>query len=322
MIVDRGVYESGRRIDDVHEVRGVRARAAAVDGFAWIGLYEPTAAEFAEITTEFDLHELLVEDALKAHQRPKVERYDDVVFVVAKSAAYRAPDDVVIGEIQFILGDHFLLTIRHGEGSPLAEVRRRLEHDPALLAVGAPAVLYAVIDAVVDDYALVIEELELDVDEAEAAVFSDDRLNPAERIFGLKRQVLELLRNVVPMGELVRDLQHPETLEAGPGLELQLRDVDDHLQRVLSRLELVRDLLTDALNANLAQVGVRQNSDMRTISAWAAIIAAPTMLAGIWGMNFTHMPELDWAIGYPIAVGSMVLAVALLWRRFRRAGWL
>jgi magnesium transporter len=322
VIVDSGVYCDGRRRDEVVAIEGARARAAAHGGFVWLGLYEPTAEEFDEITTEFGLHELLVEDALKAHQRPKVERYDDVGFVVVKSAAYEVPDDVVIGEIQFIVGDHFLLTIRHGEGAPLSEVRRRLEADPDLLRLGSAAVLYAVIDAVVDAYAVVITELELDVDEAEEAVFSDDRLNPAERIFGLKRQVLELLRNVVPMGELVRDLQHQAPHLVGHELELQFRDVDDHLQRVLSRLELVRDLLTDALNANLAQVGVRQNSDMRTISAWAAIIAAPTMLAGVWGMNFTHMPELEWVGGYPVAIGSMLLAVLLLWRRFRRAGWI
>jgi magnesium transporter len=322
VIVDSGVYCEGRRVDDLDAIDGAQARARAHGGFVWLGLYEPSAEEFSEITTEFGLHELLVEDALKAHQRPKVERYGDVSFIVAKSAAYEAPDDVVIGEIQFIVGDHFLLTIRHGEGAPLSEVRHRLEVDRELLELGAPAVIYAVVDAVVDAYAVVIEELELDVDEAEAAVFSDDRLNPAERIFGLKRQVLELLRNVVPMGELLRDLRHHPTLFADGALELQFRDVDDHLQRVLSRLELVRDLLTDALNANLAQVGVRQNSDMRTISAWAAIIAAPTMLAGVWGMNFTHMPELEWAGGYPVAIGSMVLAVGLLWRRFRRAGWL
>ncbi len=320
MIVNTGVYRDGIRVGDVDAVAGCRAR---IDGdLLWIGLHEPTAEEFAAITAEFELHDLLVEDALKAHQRPKVERYGDVAFVVAKTAAYDAPDDVVIGELQFIAGPGFVLTIRHGDGSPLSAVRQRLEGDPALLAHGAPAVVYAAVDAVVDDYALVIEELELDVDEAEAAVFGDDRHNPAARIFGLKRQVLELLRNVIPMGELLRDLMVAQAVVVDDELRLGFRDVDDHLQRVLSRLELVRDVLSDALDANLAQVGVRQNDDMRTISAWAAIIAAPTLLAGVWGMNFSKMPELGWDIGYPIAIGSMVAVAVALWWRFKRAGWI
>ncbi|HRW36592.1 MAG: magnesium and cobalt transport protein CorA [Acidimicrobiales bacterium] len=317
MIVDRAVYRGGRRLSDAD------AATARQDGdLLWIGLHEPTPEEFGAVTAEFELHDLLVEDALKAHQRPKVERYGDVAFVVAKTAAYDAPDDVVIGELQLIVGPGFVLSLRHGDGSPLAAVRRRLEGDAALLAHGGAAVLYAAIDAVVDDYALVIEELEVDVDEAEAAVFSDDRDNPAARIFGLKRQVLELLRNVVPMGELLRDLMVAQVVVVDDELRLGFRDVDDHLQRVLSRLELVRDVLSDALDANLAQVGVRQNDDMRTISAWAAIIAAPTLLAGVWGMNFSHMPELSWSVGYPIAVGSMAVVAGVLWWRFRRVGWI
>ena len=324
MIVASAVYRDGRRVGELTDLDGaepVLADAQEHD-FVWIGLHEPTTEEFAALTGAFHLHDLLVEDALKAHQRPKRERYGDVAFVVVKSAGYEHPDDVTIGEIQLISGPGFLLTIRHGAASPLAAVRQRVEDDANLLRLGAIAVLYAVVDAIVDDYALVIEELESDVDEAEAAVFSDDRDNPAARIFGLKRQVLELLRNVIPMGELVRDLvvREPAVVEAG--LQLEFRDVDDHLQRVLSRLELVRDLLTDALDANLAQVGVRQNDDMRTISAWAAIIAAPTLLAGVWGMNFSHMPELGWSVGYPIAVGSMALVAGVLWWRFRRAGWI
>lgn len=316
------MYRQGVRASEAVAIEGSRRSATDADTFVWIGLYEPTSDEFEAVTREFGLHELLVEDALKAHQRAKVERYGDVDFVVLKSATYQAPDDVVVGEIQFIIGPQFLVTIRHGEATPLSGVRARLEADSGHLRLGPAAVLYSVADAIVDDYTQVIEELEIDVDEAEKAVFSDDRLNPAERIFALKRQVLELLRNVVPMRDVLGDLRRADPLLIDESLQPYLRDVDDHLQRVLGRLELVRDLLTDALNANLAQVGVRQNSDMRTISAWAAIIAAPTMLAGIWGMNFRRMPELDWSVGYPMAIGSMVLAVALLWRRFKRSGWI
>ena len=301
---------------------GAHDVAAREGGFAWIGLHDPTEEEFAAVTAEFDLHELLVEDALKAHQRAKVERFGDVSFVVLKTAGYEDPDQVVVGEIQFIIGPSFLITIRHGVATPLDGLRHHLEADHQLLELGPSAVLYAVADRVVDDYVVVIEQLELDVDEAEADVFSEERRNPAERIFGLKRQVLELLRNVMPMGEVIGDLQRADELLGDAALHAYFRDVHDHLQRVLGRLELVRDLLTDALNANLAQVSVRQNDDMRTISAWAAIIAAPTMLAGVWGMNFSNMPELGWDVGYPLAIGSMLLVVAVLWRRFKRSGWI
>jgi len=324
VIVASGLYRDGQRIG---ELNGIESTACAIaeagsNGFVWLGLHDPTPEEFRTLSASFSLHDLLVEDALKAHQRPKLEHYGDVTFVVAKTAGYDHPDDVVVGEVQLIFGAGFLITIRHGEASALASVRARVESDAELLAKGAIAVLYAVLDLIVDDYALVIEELEGDVDEAEKSVFSDERDNPAPRIFGLKRQVLELLRNVIPMRELVRDLMVREPVVHEASLEIEFRDVDDHLQRVLSRLELVRDLLTDALGANLAQVGVRQNNDMRTISAWAAIIAAPTLLAGVWGMNFSHMPELDWTIGYPIALASMLGVAGALWRTFKRSGWI
>lgn len=322
MIVDCGVYREGVRDPEPIEIAGSLRSVAEQEGFVWIGLHEPDAEEFTAASHEFGFHELLVEDALKAHQRAKAERYEDVDFVVLKSAAYVAPDQVKLGEIQFVVGSSFVITIRHDETTPLAAVRRRLEGDPTLLAMGPAAVLYAVADAIVDAYAVLVEELEADVEEAEAQVFGDARLNPGERIFGLKRQVLELLRNLVPMDDVLADVQMPGGVLVDEALHPYFRDVQDHLRRVLSRLELVRDLLTDALNANLAQVSVRQNNDMRTISAWAALIAAPTMLAGVWGMNFDHMPELDWAFGYPAAIGSMVLAVGILWRHFKRSGWL
>jgi magnesium transporter len=322
VIVNSGIYREGRRIGDAGPVVGTRRRAADCGGFAWIGLHDPTPDEFESVSHEFELHELLVEDALKAHQRAKVDGYEDVFFLVLKSAAYQNPDRIVVGEIQFIIGPSFVLTIRHGDATPLAGVRAELEADPKLLALGPAAVVYAAADRVVDDYVSVIEELETDVDEAEAAVFSEERLNPAERIFGLKREVLDMLRNVMPVADVVHDLERADQVLVDPALHPYFRDVHDHVQRVLSRLELVRDLLTDALNANLAQVSVRQNNDMRTISAWAALIAAPTLLAGVWGMNFTHMPELDWAVGYPVAIGTMILAVVLLWRQFKRSGWI
>ena len=314
------MYHQGRR-DGRTEVADASEAVADGGGFAWIGLHDPTPEELAQVAEEFGFHELLVEDVGKAHQRAKLERYDpDISFVVLKTAQYAGPDSVRIGEIQVVMGSAFVLTVRHGDATPLGPVRARMEAQPELLARGPAAVLYAVADQLVDDYAPVIQELELDVDESEQQVFSDARENPAERIFGLKRQVLDLLRNVLPVVDVLDDLQEPDA--AHPELHAYFRDVADHLRRVIGRAELVRDLLTDALNANLAQVSVRQNDDMRTISGWAALIAAPTLLAGIWGMNFTHMPELDWWVGYPVALASMALVVVVLYRRFRRVGWL
>jgi len=320
MIVDCGVYQDGRR-EGMLPLDGVLEAAESCDGFAWIGLLDPTDGELADVAREFRLHELLVEDATKAHQRAKLERYDGAHFVVLKAASYQEPDRVVLGEVQIILGSHFVVTVRHGPIAPLAGVRSDLEAQPRLLALGPAAVLHAVADHLVDGYSPVIEELETDVDQVELEVFSPGRNNPAERIYGLKRAVLDLLRNLLPMVDVLTELQQPTSL-LPDALHSYFRDVGDHVQRVLGRAEMVRDLLTDALHANLAQISVRQNDDMRTISGWAALIAAPTLLAGIWGMNFTHMPELAWDVGYPIAMGLMLIVVLVLYRQFRRSGWL
>ncbi len=321
MIVDCGVYRDGIR-DGRVELAGLADAVADGSGFVWIGLFEPDEQELRVIAERLDLHELLVEDLLKAHQRAKFERHGSVDFVVFKTAAYDPPDTAIIGEVQVVLGARFVLTVRHGQAGSLAPARARLDGDVELAGRGPAAVLYAVADRLVDDYTPLLDELEQDVDEAEATIFGPGRPNPTARIFRLKRQVLELLRNLGPIGEVLDRLQAPDATVAADDLSAYFRDVADHQRRVLSRVELLRDVLSDALNANLAQVSVRQNDDMRTISGWAALIAAPTLLAGIWGMNFTHMPELDWYVGYPLALGFMALVVGLLYRRFRRDGWL
>ncbi len=320
MIIDSAVYRNGERrsVPDVHDLAG----ALEDGGFAWIGVADPDHHEVRAIADHLGLHELLVEDILKAHQRAKLERHGDVDLAVFKTAAYTAPDTIEIGEVQVVLGARFVLTVRHGHAPPLASVRARIDADPELAGHGPAAVLYAVADHLVDDYGPVVDELEIDVDEAEALVFGEARTNPTARIYRLKRQVMELLRNLMPIGDVLSRLEGRDATVAADDLTAYFRDVADHLRRVLSRAELVRDLLTDALNANLAQVAVRQNDDMRTISGWAALIAAPTLLAGVWGMNFTHMPELAWYLGYPVALGLMVLVVVVLYRRFRRVGWL
>ena len=318
MIVDCAVYEDGVRLPDAETVRGALKMACERPGaFVWLGLHEPDFEELEEVTEVFDLHPLAVEDAVHAHQRPKVERYGDTLFVVLIPARYVDPEEVVdLGELMLFIGDSFVVTVRHGSASSLADARQTLEAEPERLATGTHAVLHAVMDRVVDDYHLVAAGLDNDIDEIEAAVFSSDRTNHAERIFKLKREVLDFRRAVRPLADPLADFAEDGVLDA------YFRDVHDHVLRVAERIDAYEALLTSALNANLAQVGVRQNEDMRKISAWVAILAVPTMIAGIYGMNFDTMPELRWQYGYPIILGVMVTACTGLFFWFRKRGWL
>jgi len=322
MIVDCAVYEEGKRregdlsLEEAKEARGDR-------GFVWIGLYEPSEEEFDAIQREFDLHELAVEDAIHAHQRPKLEVYGHTLFVVLKTARYVDPDEVVqLGEILAFLGEDFVITVRHGVASSLEGVRERLESDPEHLKRGPGAVLHAIVDQVVDDYAPAVEGLGEDIEQVEDEVFSPARTNPSERIYKLKREVLEFNRAVAPLTEPVDRLARGRYELIHPEVRTYFRDVNDHLVRVHEQVEGYRELLTSVLAANLTQVSVRQNDDMRKISAWVAIAAVPTMIAGIYGMNFEHMPELRWTFGYPLVLGVMLLACVGLYRNFKRVGWL
>ncbi|HEX2126043.1 MAG TPA: magnesium/cobalt transporter CorA [Thermoleophilaceae bacterium] len=323
MIVDCAIYEEGRRRDGSVDLQHAYRACRQGGKFAWIGLYEPTHDEFESLQREFDLHPLAVEDAIHAHQRPKLEVYDDMVFIVLKTARYLDPKEVVeIGEILVFLGKDYILTVRHGEGSALRGVRERLEADPELLKHGPGAVLHAIVDQVVDDYAPALAGLSEDIEQVENEVFSDDRTNPAERIYRLKRELLEFNRAAAPLVDPVDRLAKGHYEQVHPEVRAYFRDVNDHLIRVHEQLEGYRDLLTSVLQANLAQVTVRQNSDVRRISAIVAILAVPTMLAGIYGMNFEHMPELGWTFGYPLVLAVMLAICTLLYRFFRRAGWL
>jgi magnesium transporter len=327
MIVDCAVYEQGKRRNrhmDLHE-----AFEACRDGsegtFAWIGLYEPTHEEFDSVTREFHFHELAVEDAIKAHQRPKLETYGDTVLLVLKTARYVDSHEVVkLGEILVFLGEGFIVTVRHGSASELADVRAEIERSPERLKHGTGAVLHAIVDKVVDEYTPAIEGLEEDVDQVEEQVFSLARAtgNVSQRIYQLKREVLEFIRATEPLVEPVRKLAEGKHELVHPEVRTYFRDVNDHLVRANEQLEGFRDLLTSVLAANLTQVGVRQNEDMRKISAWVAIAAVPTMIAGIYGMNFEHMPELTWTLGYPAVLTVMAVACGSLFRGFKKAGWL
>jgi magnesium transporter len=323
MIVDCAVYEEGQRrggelrLEDAYE-------AGREDGaFVWLGLHEPSPQEFESVRAEFDLHELAVEDAIKAHQRPKLEIYGDTLFMVLKTVRYVDPEEVIdIGELQLFVGQDFVVSVRHGEGSSLSEARRELESRPDLLRCGPGAVLHAIVDQVVDDYLPVIEGVDRDIEEIEREVFSASRENPAERIYKLTREVLEFHRAVAPLVGPLDRLARGQVPLVDDEVLPYFRDVHDHSSRAVTQVGGFRDLLAGVLQANLTQVSVRLNEDVKKISAWVAIVAVPTMIAGVYGMNFEHMPELRWSFGYPLAVAVMVLACSLLYRSFRRSGWL
>ena len=323
MIVDCAVYEEGRRRDGAPPVHEAMEACREAGAFTWIGLYEPTEDEFDSIRREFDLHELAVEDAIHAHQRPKLEVYGDMVFIVLKTARYVDPEEVVrLGEILIFLGHDYIITVRHGEASELKDVRQSLEEEPERLAHGPGAVLHAIVDKVVDDYGPAITGLGDDIDEIENQVFSGERGSPAERIYKLKREVLEFSHAVGPLVDPVDRLSKGRYEVIHPEVRTYFRDVNDHLLRTHEQLESYRDLLTSVLSANLAQVTVRQNEDVRRISAIVAILAVPTAIAGIYGMNFEHMPELGWTFGYPLVLCAMATICLMLYRYFKKVGWL
>lgn len=327
MIVDQAVYRAGQRqecADLSDELDRLRAEGAPDSDFLWIGLKDPTPEEFEVVRTELDLHPLAVEDVLNGDQRAKVETYGSTVFAVVKTLRYvEETSDIETGEVMAVIGEHFVVTLRHGDVAPLHDVRQRLEsHEQDLLAEGPMSVLHGLLDKVVDTYREIDDEVAADLRDIERDVFGGGNRTGSTTIYRLKREVLEFRRAAQP-------LRLPLSHLAGGGgpvdskeLRLHFRDVSDHLGQVLQDIESYDALLSDILAAHLSQIGLRQNADMRRISAWAAMIAVPTMIAGVYGMNFEHMPELHWLLGYPLALLAMVLAVVILHRAFRRSGWL
>ncbi|WP_424214567.1 magnesium and cobalt transport protein CorA [Streptomyces sp. BI20] len=327
VMVDCAMYANGERTAAPEDLSdALEAARARGDAFLWVGMHEPTADEFEHVRDEFGLHPLAVEDALTAHQRPKLEVYDDSLFVVLKPVRYDDDTDTVTAdEVMVFIGDSFVVTVRHGDGAPLTEVRHRLEEDPEVLRHGPTAVLYAVADAVVDHYIDVASELQADLEELEAEVFAPnagDAKNTAARIYGFKRQVLEFRRATGPLAQPMDRLAFGTVPFVHEHSRPFFRDVADHLTKANEYVEGLDRLLSDALAAHLAQMGVRQNDDMRKISAWAAMAAVPTMVAGIYGMNFEHMPELGQWWGYPGVLLVMAGLCVGLHRMFKRRGWL
>ena len=331
-LIDCAVYVGGTRRPGRCEPAAIEDVRAAGEGFVWLGVHDPDEAELAELAERFDLHPLAVEDAINAaHQRPKLDRYEDTLFAVLKTVRYVHPDtpaaDVEVvetGEISVFVGRDFVITVRRGEPGGLQGLRRALERDPERLALGPSAVLHAIMDRIVDDYLGVANSMQLDVDAVETAVFGGPGRSrrDAERIYVLKREVLELRRAVTPLAVPLRTLSDRPVRLVHPEIREYFRDVEDHLARVTEQIGAFDELLTTIIQANLAQVTVEQNEDMRRISAWVAILAIPTAVAGIYGMNFTHMPELAWHYGYEFALGLIAVCCLVLYRGFRRNGWL
>lgn len=323
MIVDCAEYEDGARRPGAPTLDALASRERRVGRFVWLGLFEPTEEEFAEVMDALGLHPLASEDAVEAHQRPKLEIYDGTLFLVVKTARYDdVAETVEFGELLVFVGSDFIVVVRHGAASALAGVRAELESSPDLLALGPAAVLHGILDRVVDDYAPVMAGIDDDIGEVEADVFSDKGTNPVERIYKLKREVLGIHRALGPLVDPLHQLAGRSLPAIPVAVRSYFRDVEDHLIRMTEQNEVNRDLLTSVLEANLTRVSVRQNEDMRKISAWVAMAAVPTLVAGVYGMNFDHMPELDWRFGYPAVLGLMVVVCLTLFRYFRRSGWL
>lgn len=322
MIVDCAVYQAGKRMSKKLSVKEASTFARAKNGFVWVGIHEPSAEEFSEIAEEFELHELAVQDAVNAHQRPKLEFYDGMCFLVVKTVNYVDVDQLLeTGELMLFIRENFVIAVRHGKGR-LNEARKQLEQRQELLTHGVSAVIYAILDQVVDNYQSSAEKLDTEIQAVEESVFTPKRTNPAERIYHLERETLEFHRALTPLTPVIDQLAHRDSEIVPEPLSPYLRDIYDHLLRVESRVTGLRELLASVLQANLAQISVQQNEDMRKISAWAAILAVPTMFAGIYGMNFAHMPELKWKFGYPLVLILIGVACVWLYRWFKRSNWL
>jgi magnesium transporter len=328
-LIDWAFYRDGRRDERIGSYVDALTRARRGDGFVWIGLFQPNERQLAAIGAEFGLHPLALEDATEAHQRPKLEQYGDTLFAVLKTVRYvphgtlTATSEVVeSGEVMVFCGPGFVITVRHGEHSALASLRQGLEKDPKRLAAGPGVVLHAIADHVVDSYLEVADQVQADIDQIEIEMFTPRGWRNIERVYQLKREVLELKRAIAPLTGPMRVLatgQHPLIADE---TRTYFRDVEDHLLRVKELVISFDELLSSILQAGLAQVQVAENEDMRRISAWVAIVAVPTLIAGIYGMNFDYMPELRTKYGYFVVLGVMLTACTVLYRLFKRISWL
>jgi len=325
MLVSCVAYENGRKLAEI-PVDDISEYVHRRNCFVWVALFEPTKAELDQMAEEFGLHELAVEDARSGHQRPKIEEYGDSLFAVlhpAELVKQDGNDDIKIGEVDVFVGVNYVLTVRHRTQIGFAAVRARTEREPELLRHGAGFVFYALIDNVVDRYFPVLDQLETRLEAAEEELFSSaSSRGKIEELYAIKRQLMSLKHVVAPLMEAVGKLYGGRVPQLCQGTQEYFRDVYDHLARINGTIESIRETLTTAIQVNLALIGISDNEVTKRLAAWGALITVPTLIAGIYGMNFKHMPELDWAIGYPVVVFGMIMIDALLFLRFKRVKWI
>ena len=323
MIVDSALYQNGLRVVGPEDISDLVDIARASGGFVWLGLSSPTHSEFEHVVGELNFHPLAVEDAVHAKQRPKIEEYEGLAFFTLKTVFYNESNSAIsLGDIICFIEKEFIVIVRHGEGSPLASVRHEIESKPEFLNLGPFAVLHAVIDRVIDGYISIATELENDVINLETKVFGGNRQTFSQEIYFLKREIIEFRHSIEPLIIPLQKLISPGFIQTPEVLKPFFRDTLDHLIRACELASGIDSLLTTALQADLAHIQVRQNEDVRRISAWVALAAGPTMIAGIYGMNFEFMPELSWRFGYPLVLGTIVSLSGFLYYRFRKAKWL
>jgi len=323
MIVDVALYQNGLRVDGPTDISDLVDIARKDGGFVWLGLAEPTQSEFNMVVGELNFHPLAVEDAVNAKQRPKIEDYEGLTFFVLKTVFFdKAEQEISTGELMCFISDNFIVIVRHGEGHPLSTVRHDLEQNPELLKLGPFAVLHAVADRIIDGYTNIATALELEVVGVENKVFSGKRQTFSQEIYFLKREIIEFKHAIEPLIAPISKLTTDSVVSVPEGIKPFFRDTYDHLLQACEQASGLDSLITSVLQADLAHIQVQQNIDVRRISAWVALASGPTMIAGIYGMNFQHMPELGTKYGYFVVLGAMVALTGFLVRTFRKSGWL
>lgn len=321
-VVNCVAYSKGKRIANL-ELKGINHVLQQDDHFVWIGLHEPTETVLSEVQQQFCLHDLAVEDAHNAHQRPKIETYDHTLFIVLRTAQMNEKHHIDFGETHFFVGANFLVTVRHGSSIPYTEVRNRCEKTPQLLSNGPGFALYAVMDAIVDQYFPVVDALEVELTAIEEKIFSEKpSRQTTEQIYELKRELLEIKRAVSPLVDICNRLMRFDISLIAAETQNYFRDIYDHAIRINEMVDNARELLNTALDANFSLISISQSEVSKKMAAWAAIIAVPTLVAGFYGMNFQFMPELQWRYGYPFVVSLTIGSCLIVYYFFRRAGWL